>query len=177
MAIVAWLAALNPARTRLGLPERDGRTRMEIVGPGVSLGLAVLFAVAALSGPILDALEISPEMFRIAAGLVLMIAAAWMIFAPVPADEPIAKGWVGAVWPVAFPRVIKPETIILALTTGASDGLMISPIVIAGATLVGLGSVPLGPTGRRVLAALGRLFAAALVVVAVVLAVAGIREV
>lgn len=177
MAVVAWLAVLDPPRTRLGLPERDGRARMEIVGPGVILGVAILFGVAGLADGLLDALEVSPEMFRIAAGLVLVIGASWMFFTPVPTAEPVPDGIAGAVWPVAYPSVVSPQAIVLAITTGASDGVLVGPMVLSGALIVVLAAVPLGPMGRRVTAALGRLLAAALVVVAVVLAVEGIRQV
>jgi small neutral amino acid transporter SnatA (MarC family) len=177
MAVVAWLAVLNPLRTRLGLPERDGRARMEIVGPGVVLGIGLLAVLAAGSGSLLDTLEISPEMFRIAAGLVLVIAAAWMLFRPVPTEEPVADGMLGALWPVAFPRVVSPEAIVLALTTGASDGVMVGPMVLAGVVVVGLGAIPLGEPGRRATSALGRVLATLVVVVAVLLAVEGIRQV
>lgn len=177
MAVVAWLAVLNPFRTRLGLPEREGRGRMEIVGPGVILGMGLLLVLSAGAGSLLDTLEVSPEMFRIAAGLVLVIAAAWMAFRPVPTEEPVADGMLGALWPVAYPRVVSPEAIVLALTTGASDGVMVGPMVLAGAVIIGLGAVPLDVRGRRVSAALGRVFAAVVVIVAVVLAVEGIRQV
>lgn len=177
MAVVAWLAVLNPPRTRLGLPERDGRGQMEVVGPGVILGIALLMALAAGAGSLLDTLEISPEMFRIAAGLVLVIAAAWMLFRPVPTEEPLAEGLLGALWPVTYPRIVSPEAIVLALTTGASDGVMVGPMAIAGAVVIGLAAVPLGDRGRGVTAALGRVLAAVVVLVAVVLAVEGIRQV
>jgi small neutral amino acid transporter SnatA (MarC family) len=177
LAVVAWVAALNPARTRLGLPERDGRARMELVAPGVWLGVAFLVAVAALSESLLDVLEITPEMFRIAAGFVLVIVAAWMIFEPIPAEEPVARGLLGAVWPVAYPHVISPETLTLAISTGASDGVQLGPMALAGAALILLGAGRFGFTGRRVTATVGRITAVALIVVAIWLAIQGVREV
>lgn len=177
LAVVAWVAALNPARTRLGLPERDGRARMELAGPGVVLGVAFLVAVAALSRSLLDVLEITPEMFRIAAGFVLVIVAAWMIFVPFPPEEPVAPGALGAVWPVAYPRVVSPETLTLAISTGASDGVQLGPMALAGAVLIVLGAVRFGPTGRRVTGAVGRIVAVALILVAIWLAIQGVREV
>jgi small neutral amino acid transporter SnatA (MarC family) len=177
VAYLAWMAVLDPPRTRLGLPESDGRARMEIIGPGVIVGVAALLGIAAGAESILDALQISPEMFRIAAGLVLVVVAAWMLFHPVPTQEPVADGSLGALWPVAYPSVVSPETIVLALTTGASDGVMVGPMVLAGAVLVGTSAISLGPAGRRVSAAIGRLFAAGVVIVAVMLAIEGIRQV
>lgn len=177
LALVAWLAVVNPPRTRIGLPERDGQARMEIAGPGVILGVLVLVVIAGLGEPLLDALEVSPEMFRIAAAFVLVIGAAWMVFVPVPPEEPVLSGLGGAVWPVAYPRVVTPEAIALAITTGASDGLEVGAIAAAGAVLLILGAVRLGPLGQRVFTWIGRLFALAVVVVAVWLAIQGIREV
>jgi small neutral amino acid transporter SnatA (MarC family) len=150
---------------------------MEIVGPGVIGGIAALAGVAAASRSILSALEITPEMFRIAAGFVLVIVAAWMLFVPVPSQEPVAAGMAGAVWPVAYPRVVSPETLALALTTGASEGVMVGPMAIAGAVVVMLGALRVGPLGQRVLAATGRVVALVLLLVAVWLAIQGVREV
>lgn len=177
MAVVAWLAVLDPPRTRLGLPEREGRGRLEIVGPGVVIGAAALLGIAGLGDDVLRALDVSPEMFQIAAGLVLVIAAAWMFFTPVPTEEPVPDGIAGALWPVAYPRVLSPAALVLAVSTGATEGVMVGPVVLAAALIVALGAMPLGPTGRRVTAAVGRLLAALLVLVAVVLAVDGIRQV
>lgn len=177
MAVVAWLAVLNAPRTRLGLPEREGRARMEIAGPGVLLGVAALLGVSGMADGLLDVLDVSPEMFRIAAGLVLFVAAAWMFFTPVPEPEPVLDGLAGGLWPVAYPRVLSPQAIVLAISTGASDGVMVGPMLLAGALIVVLAAMPIGALGRRVAAAVGRLLAVALVLVAVVLAVEGIRQV
>lgn len=180
LAIIAYLATLNPVRARLGVPESEGgKARMRLLAPGTFIGVAALIGFAAVSGPLLDALEISPETFRIAAGFVLVIVATWMIFVPVPAPEPVPRGPGSLVWPVAYPRVISPETITLAITTGASDGVgsALPGLVVAAAVLVALGPVSTRGTVGRVMAALGRVFAVALVVVGVWLALQGVREV
>lgn len=177
LAVVAWLAALNPPRTRLGLPQSEGRVCLAITVPGVTGGVVFLAVVAVTSDGLLDALEITPEMFRIAAGFVLVIVAASMLLAPVPPQEPVAGGMWGALWPVAYPRVVSPETLALAITTGASDGVQAGPLAVAAGALIGLAAIPLGPTSRRVAASVGRLFAVLLVLVAVWLAIQGVREV
>jgi small neutral amino acid transporter SnatA (MarC family) len=177
LAIVAWLAVLNPPRTRLGFPERDERARMEIVGPGIVIGIGGLLIVAAVARPVLDALEITPEMFRIAAGFVLLIAAAWVFFVAEPVQEPVAPGLRGAMWPVAYPGVITPGALVLGLTTGASDGVPWLPLGIGATALLALAVFTPGPIGRRVLVAVSRLLAVAVVLTAVWLAIAGVREV
>ena len=180
LLISAYLAAVNPARSRLGVPEEvNGRARMALLGGGTVIGVSVLTGIAAASRPLLDALDISPETFRIAAGFVLVIVAAWMIFVPVPDEEPVPVGAAAAVWPIAFPRVISPETITLALSTGASDGLglTVAGLAVANAVLLGLGWVRAGPTSGRGLASIGRVLAVVLVLVGVWLAIQGVREI
>lgn len=180
LAIVAYLAAMNPARTRLGVPEAEGnRARMGMLAAGTAIGVLVLVGIAALSGPLLDALEVSPETFRIAAGFVLVIVAAWMLFVPVPGPEPVPAGVAALFWPVAFPRVISPETLILALSTGASDGvgLTVLGLAVAGVVLLALGSVRSAAVAGRVMVGVGRILAVVLVLIGVWLAIQGVREV
>ena len=180
LLIAAYLASLNPMRTRLGVPEDDqGGARMGVLGAGTGIGVLALALLAAASNSFLDALEVSPETFRIAAGFVLVIVAAWMIFVPVPAPEPTPGGAVAALWPVAYPRVISPETVTLALSTGASDGLGLTVLglVVAGAVLVAVGSVRAGPVAGSVMASVGRVFAVVLVLIGIWLAIQGVREV
>jgi small neutral amino acid transporter SnatA (MarC family) len=180
LMLVAYLAALNPMRTRLGVPEHSqGRARMDLLASGSAIGLVALMALAGVASSLLSALQISPETFRIAAGLVLVIVAAWMLFVPVPSDEPVPDGPGAALWPVAYPRVISPETITLAITTGASSGVgaMLPGLVVANLVLVALGLVPTGPLGGRILANLGRVLAVALALVGIWLVLQGVREV
>jgi small neutral amino acid transporter SnatA (MarC family) len=180
LMLVAYTAALNPMRTRLGIPEHSNeRARMGLLATGTAIGVIALVALAALARSLLSALEISPETFRIAAGLVLVVIAAWMLFVPVPADEPIPDGAGAALWPVAYPRVVSPETIALALTTGASDGVgaTFCGLVAAGALLVALGPIRRGPLSARILASGGRVFAVVLVLIGIWLVLQGVREV
>jgi small neutral amino acid transporter SnatA (MarC family) len=180
LAIVAYMAALNPARTRLGIPENDnGGARMGLLGPGTAIGVLGLVGIAAISDPILDAVEISPETFRIAAGFVLVIVATWMMFVPIPTSEPVPDGFAARIWPVAYPRVISPETITLTLSIGASDGLglVLPGLGLAAGVLVALGPLRAGPMTGRAMASLGRVAAVILVVVGVWLAIQGVREV
>jgi small neutral amino acid transporter SnatA (MarC family) len=177
---VAAVAAVNPFRLRGGLPEdSSGRGRLVPVATGTALGLAVLGALAAASGPFLEALEITPETFRIAAGLVAVVAGIASLLRPDPGTEPELPGWRAALWPVAFPRVIAPETAALALTAGSLEGVAPTCLAFALALiiLVGLGGlVRIGRTAG-VLRRLGGLAALLLVAAGVFLMVDGIRDV
>jgi small neutral amino acid transporter SnatA (MarC family) len=180
LAILAFVAALNPARTRLGIPDvGSGRAKMGLLGVGIAIGVSFLVLLGVTAGSLLDALEISPETFRIAAGFVMVIVAAWMIFVPVPTTEPVPDGVLAWVWPVAYPRLVSPESIMLALSVGASDGIgLVWPgLTTASAMLFGLGLVKVGPLTGRLMASVGRIFAVVLVLVGVWLALQGVRQV
>jgi small neutral amino acid transporter SnatA (MarC family) len=180
MLAVAAFAALNPFRTRLGLPGGgSGRARPIPLAVGAALGAATLVALAWLSGPMLRVLQVTQETFTIAAGLVGVLAGAWMLGFSEPADEPEARGWLAGVWPVAYPRIVSPETIAIAIALGARSGVPASAAALGAAVLMlaALGAIPLGSVPGRVLVWLGRLTSAALVLVGVWLMIEGIRDV
>jgi small neutral amino acid transporter SnatA (MarC family) len=180
LAIVAYVATLNPARTRLGIPsDESGRAEARRLVVGAVLGSVMLFGVAAAATALLGWLEISPEMFRIAAGFILVIVAAWMVFVPEPTPEPSPDSRAAWLWPVAYPRVISPEMLTLVLTTGASDGLGITALGlgVSSVLLVALGVIRSVGLSSRVLASVGRVLAVLLVLVGIWLAIQGIREV
>jgi len=177
---LAFLTAVNPPRTRLGLPEDDrGRGRLSVAAAGAALAWAGLAGLAWLSGPLLDALEITPETFRIAAGLVAVAAALVVLAVPRPADEPALAGWKAALWPVAFPRLFAPETAALALTAGSLEGVGPAAAGSGIALAAGVALAALERTGlsERVLAWAGRVLAVLLVVVGIFLMIDGIRDV
>lgn len=177
MVVVAWLAVLNPPRTALGLMPGDTGVRRGAVAAGVAIGVVGLCGLTAAAASLLDSLDVTAPMASIAAGLVLFVVASWMLVVPVPPDEPVPGGMWAALWPVAYPRVVSPEAVVLALAVGGREGAVFVPVVLAGFATVVISLLAPGPLGRRVLAASGRIVAGVLVVVAVVLAVAGIREV
>jgi small neutral amino acid transporter SnatA (MarC family) len=177
---VAYLAAVNPLRTRLELPEEpSGRARPGVLGAGAVLAVGGVAATAGWSGPLLDLLEVTPETFRLAAGVVLAAAAIVTLFRPRPAPEPEARGALAALWPVLYPRLLGAEVVALALTTGAKEGVAPSVAAAGGAlaAVVAAGAMRRTPFADRVLAGLGRLLTVLLTVVALYLIVDGIRDV
>jgi small neutral amino acid transporter SnatA (MarC family) len=180
MVILAFVAAVNPFRARLGIPGADGaRARAVPALIGIAVGAAILVGLAAMSGPALRALQVTTETFVIAAGLVAVLGGAWVLGFPEPADEPEASGWRAGLWPVAFPRVVGPETIALALAIGAREGVVSTTIgVCVGLGLLGaLAAIPRRPLVARVLVWSARLAAALLILVGVWLMIEGIRDV
>jgi small neutral amino acid transporter SnatA (MarC family) len=179
---LALICALNPARAAFGIPRGGkppwGPIRLAAVGGAIG-GLAVL-AVAALADPLLEALDVSEPSFRAAAGIVAAIAgAADMLRRPPPA-EPSLAGSRAALLPVAFPLVIRPALVVLAIGAGADVSLLASAGALAAGvallTAVTASSPTEGPAGRA-LRWVGRLLAAGLVACGVVLTLDGVMDV
>jgi len=180
LLLAAYLGVLNVARARLGAPEgSDGRARPWPLAGGSLLALGLVAALAGWSGPLLRALQITPETFRIAAGIAGVIAAAHILIVPRPAAEPVPGGWWAALWPVCFPLLVGPEVMAMAVATGTREGVP-ATLAAAGAALavlLALGALPRRPLPDRVLVWLARVLALVLLVVGLWLAVDGIRDV
>jgi len=180
LLLAAYLGVLNVARARLGAPEgSDGRARPWPLAGGSLLALGLVAALAGWSGPLLRALQITPETFRIAAGIAAVLAAGYILIAPRPAAEPVPGGRWAALWPVCFPLLVGPEVMALAVATGTQEGVA-PTLAAAGASLVALlvlGALPRRALTDRVLLWLARVLALVLLVVGLWLAVDGIRDV
>jgi small neutral amino acid transporter SnatA (MarC family) len=178
----ALLLALNPARASFAVP-RAGRTRRAAVElaalGGLAGGLAVC-AAAALGSPILDALDVSDPSFRIAAGVVAVLAGAADLFRRPPAPEPAREGRRAALVPVAIPAVARPTLLVMALGAGADRGVLVAAAAMAAgvASLAGLAAAgpPDGALGRALRWA-ARLLAVLLAACGVLLAVDGVLDV
>jgi small neutral amino acid transporter SnatA (MarC family) len=119
LAAAALLFAVNPARRALELAPRPDRRIATVAGAGV---VAAIAALAGVSGPLLDLLDVSPPTFRVAAGLVLAFRGLLdLVRAPTPEPEGLS-GWGEALFPVGFPVLFRPEVAVLALAAGADLG-------------------------------------------------------
>jgi small neutral amino acid transporter SnatA (MarC family) len=129
-----------------------------------------------MGGPLLEALDVSDPSFRIAAGIVGVVAGVADLFRSPPRPEPALAGWRAALVPVAIPVVARPVLLVLALGAGADSGVLVSAGAMAAgvALLVGLAGCPTDGPGGRVLRWAARLLAAGLIACAVLLAVDGI---
>jgi small neutral amino acid transporter SnatA (MarC family) len=164
LLLVAFLGAVNPCRAHLALPERR-----EVVALGALAALAVAAALAALGSTALDALDVSAESFRLAAGLVLAVEGARALVWPRPAAEPELPGLDAALVPVAFPLLLQPGVVVLALAAGGDNveatGIGALAIVLLVAAVLPAGA--LLPAGARLLGALEIAAGAALAVDAI----------
>ena len=124
-------------------------------------------------------MEITPETFRIAAGLVAVFAGGWAFVASVPATEPPLGGWRDGLWPIAYPRILAPEVLLLAMAAATQNGVAATTTAAAAAVgvLAALGAVRSTERTTRLLVATGRVLAVLLVVAGIFLMVDGIRDV
>lgn len=170
----ALVAAVNPCRLRLVLPDRRGAVAL-----GALIALASVAAVAAVGGALLDALDVSPESFRLGAALVLTLEGARALVLGRPGREPELAGLGAALVPVAFPLLLSPGVVALAVAAGGDDveAEALGALAVALALVLALTFVPRGERADALLAAGGRLLAALEVAAGVALAVGAIRDV
>lgn len=172
--VFAFVAAVNPCRLLLALPERRAAAAL-----GALLALAAVAGIAALGGALLEALAISPESFRLGAALVLALEGARALVLARPGAEPELAGLKAAVVPVAFPLLLSPGVVALAVAAGGDDveAEAVGALAVALAALLAVTLVPRGARADSLLVAGGRLLAALEIAAGVALAVGAIRDV
>ena len=158
--VAGFLSTTNAGRVALAAQARAPSRRERIAAP--LAGAALIVGATVLADGLLDALSISPESFRIAAGLVLAATGVRTIVWPTPA-APFAA------------ILITPELTVLSLSFGADEP---NARVLAAALPAFLVLALASRARRRDTSAVAAQFLAALqLVVAVALIVAGIRDV
>lgn len=172
---VAYLAAVNPLRIRpqMTADEQPGDPGRLGVAAATVASAGLLLAIGA--NTILDALDITDETWRLAAGAVCILAGARdSVASPLAAVRAEDES---ALVPVAFPLLFTPQLAALAILFGATESVPTAWgwLVLA----VGAGAAAGLLRYRRTALWLGlaRLPAATLVVVGVALVIAGIRDV
>jgi small neutral amino acid transporter SnatA (MarC family) len=164
------LAAVNPAAVAVVLWPRE---RGPIGAVAAAVTLVLVAVAAAVSGPLLDALDVSAATFRVATGVVVGLAGAWrLVFGarPVDVDTP-AGSWRRVAVPGVIPALVTPQLTMAAISTGADDGTLTATwtaavaLALAWAALTVRKRRQLGwLVGTRFIGALGVLAAFALVV-------------
>jgi small neutral amino acid transporter SnatA (MarC family) len=176
LALLAVVAAANPARLRLGV-ERAAVPE-PVLGP---IALGALVTLAATAGLVavgewaLRAIDVSPESFRLAAAVVLVLEGARRLVWARPRAEPVLAGGWAALVPVAFPLLLEPGLVFVALAAGAdaSTAAAFGSLALALALVAAVGFLPAGP----LLPAAARLLAALEIAAGVALAIGAIRDI
>lgn len=162
-----FIATTNAGRVALAREAEQPSPRA--LAAALLAGAAIVIVCTVFAGDLLDAFTISPESFRIAAGFVLLVTAIRTIVWPNTSAGP-------------FPAVlVTPELAVLALSFGADEPTG----KVLGAAAVSLPLLAVAVTSRLPLrgraplssAATAQLLAALQIVVAVALAISGMRDV
>jgi small neutral amino acid transporter SnatA (MarC family) len=174
VTILGVVLGLEGFRVSLLAPAASANQRS--VGVVVVAGVAAALALAAEA--VLDAGDVSPETFRIGAGLI--VAAVGVVRLMVGAGRPYVEvsARTRGLVPVAFPVAFTPELVAWSTSRGV-DALAATLTGLAIAAVVGAITTRVDLTGSR--ARLGdawvRLTAGGLTVLGVVLVIDGIRAV
>ncbi len=175
LLILAVVGAVNAPRIRPALA-RAGTARWTVAAAGLGLALAAVVGVAAASGPFLDGIDVSPEAWRVAAGVVLLAAGVRVVVSPRAAAEPGLAGYGAALIPVAFPLLLTPELVMLGVSAGADLGTATTSLA-AAIALAGVAVIPYERFPATVAAAAARFHGAFVVVGGLALIVEGIRDI
>ncbi|MEX0683952.1 MAG: MarC family protein [Dehalococcoidia bacterium] len=173
--------ALIPAF--LAIPRREGgEGRHETVGLAVGVALGALAVVVLLTDLFLGALDVAPESFQGAAAVIMLPLAArllWSGRALDPGEHVTSRPWLT---PLAVPGLVGPGSMAAVIAyTGrygeldAAAAIVLALGVTAG-TLVG-GELVTRRLGDVALNIIGRLSGAFIVVIALELAVVGVKSV
>jgi small neutral amino acid transporter SnatA (MarC family) len=169
------LVAVNPPAVVAALG--DGRCRRELA-LAAGLAAAVATATAGLSGPVLDALDVTAPTFRVATAVVLGVAGVrWLALGPwvLPGDAS-QQGWRSVIAPLLVPLLVTPQLIAVSTSVGADRG--VATVVLGAGVAMVLAWVAAVACPRRPGWAVASRFVGLLaVVVALALAVDGVRSV
>jgi hypothetical protein len=177
---LALFATVNALFVALGVPRRERRgERATLATLGGVAGSALVVLAAALSAPLLDAIDVSRPAVRLAVGIVGAVAGLVRLarrpLQPLPGD-----GLAAAVVPVAIPLVATPALLVLGLSAGADLGVLF----VAGVLALSVGALAAATAaidpdgGRRVVAAWGdRLLGAVATVTCVLLVIDAVFDI
>jgi multiple antibiotic resistance protein len=140
--------------------------------------LLLLGAAAMVAQPFLDWLDISPENFQLAAGIIMLPQAVQLLWR----GRTLSESDKGAIVPLAIPLLAGPASLAAAMSYGTRFGEADAIGASAAVLMVTSGLLLAGDgfqrrVGGAVIGVLARLNGALLVVIAIELAVDGVRSV
>jgi hypothetical protein len=166
----ALVGPLRVAKLLSGTARRD-------VAAGSAAGLGVLVGAAALGPALFGALDVSPSVLLVAAGLLGVVTALTDLVAPVPRAEP-PSGRAAWLSPVLVPALLRPAPTVLVVAVaaayGTAVGLVVTLGVVALVLLVGSRSSGRDAPAGALRVGLARLVAALALVGAVDLVASGV---
>lgn len=180
--VVIFFAAVNPAAVAASVLrlEHSGDSRLRVRLPVAAAVIALaVFALACWSAPhLLDWLDIAPESFRVAAGVVMATSGVLVIWFGAITTDTDRIDLAGAAFPIAVPLLAGPAGLMAAVSYGTDDGFgqtfgAAAIIVVAAAALL----ITRLDRARPVLGGVARVTGALLIAVAAGLIVSGVRDI
>ena len=135
---LALIATCNPLFVGRAVPRRERRAdRATLAAVGGALGALIVVVAAALSGPLLDVLDVSPPSLRLAVGIVGAVAGLVRLVRRPLGPQDGRPGLSAALVPVAVPLVAAPALVMLGLGAGADLGVLF----VAGCLALSVGAI------------------------------------
>lgn len=176
--LLLFLAAVNAPAAVLATRGLPGERSKGVAAIGLGTAGAILVLAAALAEPLLNLLDIAPETFRIAAGIVLAPVGIAALLRPGGGEAPLEESWRAGIAPVGLPLLAGPAALAVAISLGADDGFGVTVAAFVPALIVAaLGVAWRGRGWSAGLDAAARLLGALLVALAAGLVVDGVRAV
>ncbi len=181
--VVIFFAAINPAAVVMAMradgttEDRQRRWQAPLLAAAIALALYAFAAGGAER--FLDWLQIEPESFRVAAGVVMATGGVYTVwFGRWGNHSNDAGGISGAVFPLGLPLLAGPAGLIAAISYGVDDGAgkTIGAVSVAVVLAAGL-LIARTNKAETMLDALARITGALLVVIAAGLIVSGVRDI
>lgn len=172
---LVYVAAVNPPRLRPGLDTggERGHPGHLLVGSAFAAAIGLVLVLASTS--ILDVLDITDETWRLASGVVAVLAGARVLLIPSLGKLP-PLDHLGII-PIAFPLLLTPQLVVLAVLFGATESFAAAWGLLAVCVAAGAAAGALRQRRPELWLATARLLGAVLVALGVALVVAGIRDV
>lgn len=177
-----FLLAVNPAAAFIAMiPVRSRSPRsawLRASAAGFALAAVLYLAAVAGADSLLDLLEIEPETFRVAAGVVLAAMGARALLPAGNELDDAPAGWRFGLYPLGIPLLAGPAGLMAALSYGADEGAAFTVAAAAPALVVSAIVVSRAPERwRPAFAAVAPLAAALLVAAGAGLIVTGVRDI
>jgi small neutral amino acid transporter SnatA (MarC family) len=185
--LAAFFAAINPAGVAATFSQAvrrenpgvlEGRERQAAVALGLAVAAAAYVVLGLAGDSLLDALDIAPETFRIAAGTVMAVAGGFAIWRLGFAQDGAMPGVLAGLFPLALPLLASAAGLMAVVSYAADDGAGVAiGAVLPIATLAAAAAYAYQDRWASAAGAIARLTGALLIAVAAGLVVEGIRDI
>jgi small neutral amino acid transporter SnatA (MarC family) len=147
--LVAFMAAVNPPAVAASLPN-GWRANPTVLAVAAATATAITVVVALLAERFLDWLQVEPETFRVAAGIVMALGGGIAIIFGrwrTVSGEEASEGWLAGIFPLAIPLVIGPWVVaaLISYSVDHGEGMAMGAVLPAAAAGLALTAIAWRP--------------------------------